>query len=98
MDSRQIASAGIHPIELCIYSVLSSNLEAIYQAINELRESQALLVMKLNQVRSSFQEEQEILREEGSLKEELARLHVLKRRVDKIVETYSALATKCKKL
>ncbi|AGO14205.1 AaceriAER412Wp [[Ashbya] aceris (nom. inval.)] len=95
MNPSEVASAGIHPIELCVHSILSSNLEGIYQAITELRESQALLIMKFNQVKKSFTEEQELLQEEGSLKEELARMNQLKKRLDKLTELYAELSRKC---
>lgn len=91
MNFSEISSTGIHPVELCVYSILSSNLEGIYQAINELRESQALLVMKLNQIKSKFQEEQKLLDEQVSLKKEVEMMNTLTKRVDSLVNRYTLL-------
>lgn len=85
------AAAGVHPLELCVYSILSNNLDGIYQSVNELRESQALLVVRLRQIRDSLKQEQDCYMQNLGLSDELARLKGLKVRVDKLVEKYAML-------
>lgn len=97
MEPRDIAAAGIHPVELCVYSILSNNLDGIYQSINELRESQALLILRLKQIRGTLKNEHDILTNEGHLKNECERLDKLKLRVDRLVDRYDKLLDRSKK-
>ncbi|SCU86567.1 LAME_0D06722g1_1 [Lachancea meyersii CBS 8951] len=96
MDTRDVSSAtGVHAVELCVYSVLSNNLDGIYQSVNDLRESQALLLIKLRQVKNSLKEEQDFYNEQDGLRDEIARLKGLKLRVEALLETYKSLSDAC---
>ncbi|SCW02043.1 LAFE_0E12904g1_1 [Lachancea fermentati] len=99
MDPQDIAqAAGVSPVELCVYSILSNNLDGIYQSINELRESQALLILRLRQVRDSLKGEQEFLNQGQNLKVECERLENLKTRVDALVKRCVTLLETCNNL
>ncbi|SCV05483.1 LANO_0H08482g1_1 [Lachancea nothofagi CBS 11611] len=96
MEPQDISTAAnVHPVELCVYSVLSNNLDGIYQSVNELRESQALLVVKLRQIRASLKEEHDFYTESEGLRDECNRLKELKERTDALVEKYKALLNAC---
>ncbi|SCU94126.1 LAFA_0F20032g1_1 [Lachancea sp. 'fantastica'] len=93
METREASLAtGLHPVELCVYSVLSNDLDGIYKSVNDLRESQALLLVKLRQLKSSLKEEQDFYSEEDGFREEILRLKDLKTRADALVKTYKALS------
>ncbi|CEP62105.1 Snn1p LALA0_S04e07910g [Lachancea lanzarotensis] len=93
METREASAAtGLHPVELCVYSVLSNDLDGIYKSVNDLRESQALLLVKLRQLRNSLKEEQVFYSEEDGLMDEIVRLKNLKIRADALVKTYKSLS------
>lgn len=75
---------GIHPVELSVYSLVSSDLDNLYQAINELRESQALLILKLRTVRDSLRLENELLFDSNEYKAQFKELNNLQKRLQKI--------------
>lgn len=96
MEPQEVAAAaGVHPIELCVYSILSNNLDGIYQSVNDLRESQALLVVRLKQIRNLLKEEQEYYNEEEGLGVERERLEELELRVEKLTQKYKKLLADC---
>ncbi|AMD21003.1 HEL278Cp [Eremothecium sinecaudum] len=97
MNLEDIEAAGIHPVELSVFSVISSNLEAMYQAVNELRESQALLAMEFASIRGAYEEE-EALTQEALLNEQLETVESLAKRVDKIKDTLSSAKKRCEEM
>ncbi|SCU88252.1 LADA_0E09076g1_1 [Lachancea dasiensis] len=96
MEPHEVSTAtGLHPIELCVYSVLSNNLDGLYQSVNELRESQALLLVKLRQIRTFLKDEQDFYDEQQGLTDEIRRLKAIKVRTEALVERYEALSKSC---
>ncbi|SCU97366.1 LAMI_0F09802g1_1 [Lachancea mirantina] len=92
MDPQEASSStGLHPIELCVYSILSNNLDGVYQCVNELRESQALLVLLLKKVRTSVKEELDLYNQDTRLEEAERRLSALTLRVNRLLERYDEL-------
>ncbi|KAL3233711.1 Biogenesis of lysosome-related organelles complex 1 subunit SNN1 [Nakaseomyces bracarensis] len=89
---------SIHPIELSVYSVVSSDLDGLYQAINELRESQALLILKLRTVRDSLKHENELLFDEKSYNRSFKEMDELERRLSVITTRLDNLVAKSQKL
>ncbi|CDO95459.1 unnamed protein product [Kluyveromyces dobzhanskii CBS 2104] len=93
IDPEDATKSGVHPIELCVYSLLSSNLENIYQSINELRESQAVLILRLKQLRETCKEGQDQINKEGSLNNEIARLNKIEMKVDAVLKRYEKMVS-----
>lgn len=91
INPEDATKSGVHPIELCAYSLLSNNLESIYQSITDLRESQAVLILRMKQLRESCKNEQELIAEEGSLNKEMARVEVLEQKVDILSKRYERM-------
>lgn len=89
---------SIHPIELSVYSVVSSDLDGLYQAINELRESQALLIIKLRTVRDSLKQENELLYDEKQYNKSFKEIDDLEKRLNSITTRLHELETKSEKL
>lgn len=96
MVNQDTPSSSLHPIELCVYSIISNDLEGVYQSINELRESQALLILRLKQIKSFIKNEQDFFKESNLLNEESKRLSLLVNRMNKLVERYKALCATSK--
>ncbi|KAG0673791.1 biogenesis of lysosome- organelles complex 1 subunit snn1 [Kluyveromyces marxianus] len=93
IDTQEVTSSGLHPIELCVYSLLSNNLESIYQSINELRESQAVLILQLKKLREKCKDEQDQLNKELTLDDETLRLEKLQRKVDALLKRYERMVS-----
>ncbi|CAH01671.1 Snn1p [Kluyveromyces lactis] len=91
IDAEDATKSGLHPIELCVYSLLSGNLESIYQSINELRESQAVLILRLKQLRETCKDEQDRINKYCSLNAEIERLDKLETKVDVVLKRYEKM-------
>lgn len=81
---NNLTTIGVHPVELCVYSILSSNLDGIHKSINELRESQAELIILLRNIEGSLNIENDIIYDENSddIKQSIKRVKDIKRRID----------------
>lgn len=88
----------VHPAELIVYSLLSNDLDGVYQSINDLRESQALLILMLRKIKNSLKEESQLLYDKSNWKEDNDRLDVLKRRVDSLRTRFWNLKSRSDKL
>lgn len=91
INADEANKSGVHPIELCVYSLLSNNLESIYQSINELRESQAMLILRLKQIKAGSREEHELITAKCTLQEEIKRLKGLEKRTMELSKRYERI-------
>ena len=81
----------VHPVELCVYSTLSTDLDTIYQSISELRKSQALLILYIRKVRDSLKKENEVLYGVADLRGPIEKLKELTKRVNYLEMNYEML-------
>lgn len=86
-----ISNDNIHPVELSVYSILSSNLDGIQQSINELRESQAILIITMRKISQSLDMEDKLLYNTDEYKLWCKELNLLEKRLTKLNKRYSKL-------
>ncbi|CCD25571.1 Snn1p NDAI_0F02530 [Naumovozyma dairenensis CBS 421] len=96
MEERTVS--GVHPVELCVYSVLSSDLDELYHSINQLRESEAFLILSVKKIRDSLKKEHRILYEKELLRKPLDKLKTLQKRMDILLKRYEEIKRRNKKL
>ncbi|AQZ10455.1 SNN1 (YNL086W) [Zygosaccharomyces parabailii] len=89
---------AVHPAELIVYSLLSNDLDGIYQSIGELRESQALLILMLKKMKSSLRDEMQLMYDKSTLKEADNRLENLEKRVQILQSRFHDIKTRSDKL
>lgn len=87
----QTNNENVHPVELSVYSILSSNLDGIQQSINELRESQAILIITMRKISQSLDMEERLLHDMNEYKLWCKELNHLERRLRKLTKRYSKL-------
>ncbi|GCE99106.1 bioproteinsis of lysosome- organelles complex 1 subunit snn1 [Zygosaccharomyces mellis] len=97
-EGGNIDSNVVHPAELIVYSLLSNDLDGVYQSINDLRESQALLILMLRKIKNSLKEESQLLYDRSNWKGDNDRLDTLKRRVDSLRTRFWNLKLRSDKL
>lgn len=88
---NQHSNENVHPIELSVYSILSSNLDGIQQSINELRESQAILIITMRKISRSLELENGLLYSVDEYKRWCKELNHLENRLKKLNKRYSKL-------
>lgn len=88
----------VHPAELIVYSLLSNDLDGIYQSISELRESQALLILMLRKVKGSLRDEMQLFYDRSTLKKDDSRLDNLERRVEFLKSRFQNIKLRSDKL
>lgn len=81
---------GVHPVELSVYSLISTDLDGINQSVTDLRESQAILILKLRHIRESVKREHNMMYEAEDLNTANAKLESLKRRVSKLEKRFKS--------
>ncbi|KAK5960084.1 Snn1p PWA37_002576 [Arxiozyma heterogenica] len=87
----QTNNENVHPVELSVYSILSSNLDGIQQSINELRESQAILIITMRKISQSLDMEERLLHDINEYKLWCKELNHLEKRLKKLTKRYSKL-------
>ncbi|CAR27374.1 hypothetical protein ZYGR_0I06480 [Zygosaccharomyces rouxii] len=97
-ESGNTESNVVHPAELIVYSLLSNDLDGIYQSINDLRESQALLILMLRKIKNSLKEETQLLYDKSNWKDDNERLDSLRKRVDSLKSRFQSLKLRSDKL
>ncbi|AQZ14267.1 SNN1 (YNL086W) [Zygosaccharomyces parabailii] len=99
MQTDETAECNVvHPAELIVYSLLSNDLDGIYQSIGELRESQALLILMLKKMKSSLRDEMHLLYDKSTLKEADDRLENLEKRVQVVRSRFHDIKSRTDKL
>ena len=82
---------GVHPIELSVFSLLSTDLDGINKAVTELRESQTILILKLRKIRESLKDEYNLLYEAEDISKANLKLELLKKRILVLEQRYRKL-------
>ncbi|KAG0662573.1 Snn1p [Maudiozyma exigua] len=82
---------GVHPIELSVFSLLSTDLDGINKAVTELRESQTILILKLRKIRESLKDEYSLLYEAEDINKANLKLELLKKRILVLEQRYKKL-------
>ncbi|KAG0664324.1 hypothetical protein C6P44_001053 [Monosporozyma unispora] len=77
-----------------VYSIVSSNLDGIQQSINELRESQAILIITMRKISQSLKQEDKLLYESEDFKLWSKELTSLESRLKVLYKRYSKLSLK----
>ncbi|QLL31398.1 hypothetical protein HG536_0B02610 [Torulaspora globosa] len=90
--------SGIHAVELCVYSILSTDLDGIYQSINQLRESQALLVLLLRRCRNSLKCESELLYDKEDIAKSALKVRELEKRLNKVTKRLNEIKLRGERL
>lgn len=100
MDSHagNVDAEGIHTVELCVYSMLSTDLDGIYQSINRLRESQALLVLLMRKCRNSLKLEYEVLYDKANSNSSTSKLKELEKRLNKLSKRFDEIKSRGERL
>lgn len=88
-NSTTSTTNNVHPVELSVYSILSSNLDGLQQSINELRESQAILIILLRKQKSLLNSELDILYDKEQFKEWGARMKSIEKRIKNLTKRYN---------
>ncbi|CCK68949.1 Snn1p KNAG_0B05170 [Huiozyma naganishii CBS 8797] len=81
----------LHPVELCVYSMLSTDLDGVQQSINKARESQTLLILSLRRIMKSLDDESKVLYNEEEYSEITNKLTALEERVRLLRKRYEKL-------
>ncbi|KAH3901442.1 Snn1p SCDLUD_002936 [Saccharomycodes ludwigii] len=82
----------IHPIELSAYSIISNNLDSLNQSIAELREFQALMIVKLKSLIELETDKFRLYKAEIHYQQEIIKkLSLLEKRLDKLIKKYETL-------
>lgn len=97
-DVENAEGNGIHTVELCVYSLLSTDLDGIYQSINQLRESQALLLLLMRKCRGSLKLENEVLYDKSSFDDSSHKLNELEKRMNKLIKRMNEIKSRSEKL
>lgn len=84
----------VHPVELSVYSIVSSNLDGIQQSINELRESQAILIITMRKISQSLKQEDKLLYESDDFKIWSQQLTSLEARLKTLHKRYAKLSSR----
>lgn len=92
------AQDGLHPVELSVYSLLSTDLDGINQSINELRGSQVILILKLREIRESLKREYNLLYEAEDMREATVKLEDLKKRTLALEQRFKVILDTAKNL
>lgn len=82
---------GVHPIELSVFSLLSTDLDGINKAVTELRESQTILILKLRKIRESLKDEYTMLYEAEDINQANLKLNVLQKRILLLDQRYKSM-------